>query len=92
MSDTSRQTTNVGIMEGVLTIIPTRKGEQILVNDTELLWLLNQYNGKAVRVTIQEVGECDTCSHWNEILGLCPHGERDECNYHTSNEKEKEAG
>ena len=46
-----------GWISGKLKILPTRKGEEILIGDSNLLWLLNQYNNKEVQIAISEIAE-----------------------------------
>jgi len=49
------ETTNCGFVEGILEILPTRKGDTIMVGGSDLMWLLNQFNGKDVQITISEM-------------------------------------
>ena len=54
------ETTNCGFVEGILKIPLTRKGYDIMVGDSNLMWLLNQFDGKDVQITISEMKTTST--------------------------------
>ena len=54
------ETINCGFVEGVLEILPTTKGDSIMVGESDLMWLLNQFNGKDVQITISEMKTTST--------------------------------
>ena len=56
----SEKISNVGGVKGVLNILPTNKGDTIMVGDGDLMWLLNTFNGKNVQITISEITTIST--------------------------------
>lgn len=46
-----------GVIWGKLSILPTRKGDLILIEDGNLSHLLNRFNGKNVFITVNEIVE-----------------------------------
>ena len=56
MTATNQGTRTVTYACGKLEFFPSTKGDEVLLNDTNILTLLRQYDGKQVQITIQDVG------------------------------------